>query len=414
MRFALLAVTIFAWSGVVLGQRGERDNTIRECFGKVADVFFVLDSSSSIYVEDYREVLKFVSQVVTRFDVSRDDTRLGALTFSDDFQLGFDLDRFRSKGEVLASINERTLPYRTGVTNTDLAIRNVRQDSVFRPDITKVMVVITDGGSRSPGATRREADLARQAGFHMVVVGVGQYLDEQEWRIIASDPDNDYIFNITNFNFLDSLRDALPRRICLMPPIIIGGECQVEENADLLFLSAPNGINDALDVIKELTGSFRSRERLHVGYLMQACQGEIVDRGFEGPDRYCDRFGDALSQDGETYVNLVSELRRKATSMREDRVANQVAVLFIDDQSMRENRFGILQEARNAEQFDGITNIVVDLGVRNYSNFVDGMTSGRENVIIYQDQGFQQNVQSILDRICEYVSFSFEEEIIPS
>ena len=68
--------------------------------------------------------------------------------------------------------------------------------------------------------------MARNVGFHMVVVGVGQYLDEQEWRAIASDPDNDYVFNITNFSFLNTLRDALPRRICLMPPIIIGGsEC---------------------------------------------------------------------------------------------------------------------------------------------------------------------------------------------
>ena len=57
----------------------------------------------------------------------------------------------------------------------------------------------------------------------MVVVGVGQYLDEQEWRAIASDPDNDYVFNITSFNALNTLRDILPRRICLMPPIIIGG-----------------------------------------------------------------------------------------------------------------------------------------------------------------------------------------------
>ena len=58
-----------------------------ECVGKVADVFFVLDSSSSIYVEDYSQVLDFVRQVITRFDVSRDDTRIGALTFSADYQV---------------------------------------------------------------------------------------------------------------------------------------------------------------------------------------------------------------------------------------------------------------------------------------------------------------------------------------
>ena len=51
-------------------------------------------------------------------------------------------------------------------------------------------------------------------------------------------------------------------------------------------------------------------------------------------------------QDAETYVNLVAEMRTAATDMRESRsaanqlVANQVAVLFLDDQSMRINRSG--------------------------------------------------------------------------
>lgn len=419
MRSALL-LAILAWTGVVLGQRDrdntirerDRDNTIRECFGKVADVFFVLDSSSSIYVEDYRSVLEFVSQVVTRFDVNRDDTRLGALTFSDDVQIGFDLNNFRSKGEVLATINERTLPYRTGMTKTDLAIRRVRQDNQFRQDITKVMVVITDGGSWSPAATRLESDRARDAGFHMVVVGMGQYQDQQEWRSIASDPDNDYIFNITDYNFLGGLRDSLPRRICLMPPIIIGGECRAQNDGDVLFLAGPNGFNDALDVAQELVDMFSPRERMRAAYIMDVCQ-DLVDSNFEGPRRFCNREGDALPRGEDTYVNLVSRLRRTATSMRETRSARQIAVLFIDDQSMRENRFGILQEVRNAEQFDGIDIIVVDLGVRTYRNLVISMTSDRENVINFEQQGLQQNLQQILDRICNYVSFDFGE-VIPS
>nr|WNX29087.1 VWACP-4 [Colubraria reticulata] len=420
MMRSVFLLAIVTCSAVVLAQRDRerepRDNTMRECFGKVADVFFVLDSSSSIYVMDYRTVLDFVSQVITRFDVSRDDTRVGALTFSDDFQVGFDLNNFPSKGQVLASINERTLPYRTGMTKTDLAIRRVRQDSQFRNDITKVIVVITDGGSWSPAETRRQSDLARQAGFHMVVVGVGQYLDEQEWRAIASDPDNDYIFNITNFNFLESIRDSLPRRICLMPPIIIGGECRVRENADLLFLAGANGKNDALDVAEGLSDSFRPSDRMRVSYIMEACQEDAIDSGFEGPGRYCNRHGDALPQDEDTYLNLVSRLRSQARSMRDARQANQVAVLFVDDQFLSENRFRILQEVRNAMQFDGISIIVVDLGVRSFRNLVISMTSHRENIINYntfEDQGLQQSVQDILDRVCEYANFRFGE-VIPS
>ncbi|KAK7499742.1 hypothetical protein BaRGS_00009083 [Batillaria attramentaria] len=373
------------------------------CFDKVMDLFFVLDSSSSIYVEDYKQELQFLREVVTRFDISRDDTRIGALTFSDDFQVGFDLDRYRTKGELLAAIDERNLPYRTGVTNTDAAIRYVRTNQAFRDDITKVIVVITDGGSRSPGATAREAQLARDAGFYLAVVGVGQYLEEQEWRNIASDPDSEFIFNITNFRFLESLKDSMPRRVCLLPPIILGGECGVTRDADILFLAAPNGINDALDVLTDLPDDFRFKDRLQVQYIMDACEN-AVDRGFQGTDRYCDRFGNALETTENTYVDLLSRLRDAARTMRTERDANQVAVLFVDDQSLQANRFGILREARNIATFDGIQIVVVDLGVRQFGNFVSGLAQNPDDVIDYFAQGQSQSRRRLLDRICENIN----------
>lgn len=71
------------------------------------------------------------------------------------------------------------------------------------------------------GATAQEAEEAKDAGFYLVVVGAGQYLDENEWRVIASDPDSEFIFNITNFSNLQTLRDSLPRRLCRLPPLIV-------------------------------------------------------------------------------------------------------------------------------------------------------------------------------------------------
>jgi len=398
----LLLIAVIALGGVYAQPRPvlpPRDNTIPECFNKVADIFFVLDSSSSIYIEEYKQELNFVSQAITRFDVSSEDTRIGALTFSDDFQVGFDIDRFRTKGDLLGSIDQQTLPYRTGVTNTDLAISYVRQNQLFREDITKVIVVITDGGSRSPGETKRQADLAREAGFHMVVVGVGTYLDEQEWRSIASDPDNDYVYNITNFNALETLRDVLPRRICQMPPIIVGGECSVQADSDLFFVAAPNGKNDALDVMDKLSEATRANGRLQVRYIVDGCRN-ATDSFFDGPEQFCERFGDNVVEDENTYVSLLQQLRVAAERMRELRLSNQVVILFLDDLSMRNNRFGILQEARTRAQREGMKIIAVDLGVRDYSNFVAGMAATREDVINYVGQATSRSVRQLLDRIC--------------
>jgi len=267
------------------------------------------------------------------------------------------------------------------------------------------MVVITDGGSRSPGQTRLEADAARAAGFHMVVVGVGTYLEEQEWRYIASDPDNDYLFNITNFNALNNLRDSLPRRVCLMPPIIIDAGCPVSQNADILFLAAPGGQFDAMDVLDRLNSKFENRQRLNVRYILENCE-DAVDAGFEGAELYCSRFAETSEPDENTYVDLIKDLRDAARDLESLRPrASQVAVLFVDDQSMRNNRFSILQEARSLTQFGNMEVVVVDMGVSTYANFLPGMVGNdRDRVILFDPLDIDRASREILDLICEGVN----------
>jgi len=406
----LLFLTVVSLAGVAVSQRGG-NNVVPDCQRKVADIYFVIDSSTSIYTEDYDRTLDFVRQVVERFDTtnSADDgrraTRIAALTFSDNFDVGFELDRYSDKREIMNAISTRQLPYRTGVTNTHLALQYVRENRQFRDDITKVMIVITDGGSRSPGQTRFEADKAREAGFHMVVVGVGTYLDEQEWRYIASDPDNDYLFNITNFNALPSLVDSLPRRCCLMPPIIIDAACDVSQPADLLFLSAPGGTFDALEIMGRLNSKFTSRDDLYVRYIMEICE-DSVDRGFEGGDLYCSRFGETAEQTENTYTDLIGDLRDASNDLQaERRNSRQVAVLFMDDQSIRNNRFGILQAARSLSQFDDMEVILVDLGVSEYNNFLPAMVNNdRDRVINFFDLGIDRTTQAILELVCEGIN----------
>lgn len=63
-------------------------------------------------------------------------------------------------------------------------------------------------------------------------------------------------------------------------------------------------------------------------------------------------------------------------------------------------RFGILREARNAAQLDGLDIVVIDLGVRQYVNFVLGLTPVQENYVNYVSQGANQAVRRTTERIC--------------
>lgn len=72
------------------------------CLNRPADVYFVLDSSSSIWIHDFQtNVLGFVRDVIDIFDVSRESTRVGVITFSDTPRTVFGLDSHVHKDELL-------------------------------------------------------------------------------------------------------------------------------------------------------------------------------------------------------------------------------------------------------------------------------------------------------------------------
>lgn len=72
---------------------------------------------------------------------------------------------------------------------------------------------------------------------------------------------------------------------CFVLPL---SECVVDSEADLLFLAAPNGINDALDIMEDISRNFVNKERLTAQYIMDNCE-DNQDVGFQGPDLYCNR-----------------------------------------------------------------------------------------------------------------------------
>merc|ERR1711874_737635 len=141
-------------------------------------------------------------------------------------------------------------------------------------------------------------------------------------------------------------------------------------------------------------------------YLMDVCQNaDNVQLGDVG--NYCDRFSLPTEAGDETYTGLLARMRELARQNRAGRGAQQVAVLFVDDESMRLNRFGIVNEARNAEQYEGIEIVVVDLGVRGFANFVQSMAANRNNVVRFLSGSLsaQRTVQKLLlDRTCEAVN----------
>jgi len=438
----------------------QRSQTVAGCQSKAMDIFFILDSSTSIYVEDFKRERQFVRDVVSGFDVSQQSTRVGILCYSDELQQPpIGLSEHSTKGGVLGAITDRKLPYRTGVTNTHMAIQYVRENRDFRRDntVTKAMVVVTDGGSRLQGATIREAQLAREAGFYVYVVGVGTYLDEDEWRAIANDPNENFIYNITNFRQLSEVTGYLTSHACTLtpggrgqgtsqfgrrtpsperrtprpeqrrtprperrtrgperrtrgPPVGERTACQAQVQSDLMFVAAPGATFSAVTIIDNIIERSSDRSnRLSISYFLDNCDDATNVRLGDIGD-HCDRF--ALLDDSDnsgTLQRLMESLQQTARRNRANGANNQVAVLFIDDATMEDSdfRYKILDFARALKR-DLIELVVVDLGVdQALANFVTAYASNRENVVTFRAgsiAGQLDAITSVLTKTCTAIN----------
>jgi len=88
-------------------------------------VIFVVDASDSTGVSNFQLMIQFVGMVIRSLDIdsSADGptiSRVGLVTFSDSAVLQFHLNRYTTKAALLQAVN---VPYLTGATNTDQAIR---------------------------------------------------------------------------------------------------------------------------------------------------------------------------------------------------------------------------------------------------------------------------------------------------
>ncbi|XP_012934801.1 collagen alpha-6(VI) chain [Aplysia californica] len=102
----------------------------KACHQKPAEVVFVLDVSSSIFMLDFTKLLTFVSNLIKLFDIGRHKTRVAAVSFSTNATVEFHLDEYYDQKDVRVHVEK--IRYTGGVTNTDDALKLVK-NSVLTP-----------------------------------------------------------------------------------------------------------------------------------------------------------------------------------------------------------------------------------------------------------------------------------------
>uniref|UniRef100_I3MNA9 Collagen alpha-1(XX) chain n=1 Tax=Ictidomys tridecemlineatus TaxID=43179 RepID=I3MNA9_ICTTR len=178
------------------------------------DMVFLVDGSWSIGRGHFQHVKNFLASVISPFEIGPDKVQVGLTQYSGDPQTEWDLNSFRSSGEVLAAVHG--LRYKGGNTFTGLALthvlgQNLKPSAGLRPEAAKVVILVTDGKSQDDVHTA--ARVLKDLDIDVFAVGV-KNADEAELKVLASQPLDITVHNVLDFPQLATLAGLLSRLIC--------------------------------------------------------------------------------------------------------------------------------------------------------------------------------------------------------
>uniref|UniRef100_A0A8C9UM92 Collagen alpha-1(XX) chain n=1 Tax=Spermophilus dauricus TaxID=99837 RepID=A0A8C9UM92_SPEDA len=178
------------------------------------DMVFLVDGSWSIGRGHFQHIKNFLASVISPFEIGPDKVQVGLTQYSGDPQTEWDLNSFRSSGEVLAAVHG--LRYKGGNTFTGLALthvlgQNLKPSAGLRPEAAKVVILVTDGKSQDDVHTA--ARVLKDLDVDVFAVGV-KNADEAELKVLASQPLDITVHNVLDFPQLATLAGLLSRLIC--------------------------------------------------------------------------------------------------------------------------------------------------------------------------------------------------------
>ena len=185
---------------------------------------FLVDSSGSIYRQNWPTVLEFMKNIVRDFNIGLNNVRIGVAIFGNDVQPMFQLNAYSNKNDILNAIDR--IPFLDQTTNTPAAIRYMRTtmftpqngDRSFAPNSA---IIITDGVPRVPSdvnearrLTLQEANLARSQGINMFTVGIGPELTTEFLAQIADKPTSTHVFQVNQVRDLETILNQVSSAAC--------------------------------------------------------------------------------------------------------------------------------------------------------------------------------------------------------
>ncbi|XP_038131248.1 collagen, type XXVIII, alpha 1a isoform X2 [Cyprinodon tularosa] len=190
------------------------------CRGSPLELVFVIESSESVGPEHFELVKDFVIAIIDQLPVSQGASRVGVVLYSHLNKVVVSLQQQPSKDEIKEAV--RTMPYLGEGTFTGSAVHRAKQLlQASRPHVGKVAVVLmaAQADRRDFMEFKKAVSDSHEEGIELFVIAVGNKTDLYgefltQIRTFASDPDEDHVYLLDDFQMLSGLENNLLKQIC--------------------------------------------------------------------------------------------------------------------------------------------------------------------------------------------------------
>ncbi|XP_064618318.1 collagen alpha-3(VI) chain-like [Liolophura sinensis] len=370
----LLSVT-FLSSHMIYGGSQIIPDFSSQCFA-TGEVLFMVDGSDSILDVDFQRQKDLVLSIANSLYLSKvNGMRVGCIAFSTEIH-GVPLTH-----SSRAHLFERAvdlLPHDRDGTETHSGIQYAR--TIFkeeaRPNVPKILVILTDGFSQKPSLTISESARAKEENITIVTVGIGRQNQGiaveamDELVTIASYPD--LTFNITGFDTLLSWAPNITQTVCELAstetvPLFSDdffcpnvGEIifMVDGSDSMLDINFAQEKNFVLSVVDSLYLDPVNGIRVGGLAFSTRVQGIPLDP-FQNVSQFRESFGGLIHDQESTFTHLGIEYARGIFKSQSREGVPKTLVILTDGFSRRPEMTS--QQAEDAKLED-VTIVVVGIG----------------------------------------------------
>ncbi|KAJ7322543.1 hypothetical protein JRQ81_018830 [Phrynocephalus forsythii] len=392
----------------------------------IADLVFLVDGSWSIRVDNFRTIQDFLYTLVDSFDIGEDKIRIGLILYSDLPQNEFFLNSFQNKKDILEKI--QNLRYKGGGTKTGESLKfmleqqfNEMAGSRRHEGVPQIAIVITDGESQD--SIHKPAEDVKNAGITLYAVGIKDAV-LSELQEIASDPDETYVYSVTDFAGLQGISQNILQVICsdvveaTQQITQVSPACRKAAVADIVFLVdssssiGPENFQKVKNFLYALVSSlYVGSNQIRIG-LAQYSDDIFIEfllNQYSSKDDILEQIENLPFRRGHTYTgaaleSLTSGFFTESAGSRAQEGVAQVVILLTDGES----NDGVKVPASKLRA-RGIALYVVGIGLQNTAELKE-MASKPSNKFVFSIDSFDA-LEELASRLLQTVCFAVESQI---